>query len=58
MKIREDVLPVLKPFGGQEEIDAVKKMVSTPKKEMNMEDMFGSEQVFPFEPGLGNGGRT
>ena len=28
------------------------------KEEMNMEDVFGSEQVFPFEPGLGNGGRT
>ena len=28
------------------------------KDEMSIEDMFGSEQVFPFEPGLGNGGRT
>ena len=24
------------------------------KDEMSMKDIFGSEQVFPFEPGLGN----
>ena len=24
------------------------------KDEMNLEDIFGSEQVFPWEPGLGN----
>ena len=29
-----------------------------PKEKMNIEDIFGSEQVFPFEPGIGNGGRT
>jgi len=32
--------------------------VSTPKEEISMEEIFGSEQVFPFEPGLGSGGRT
>tara|TARA_B100000700_G_C14435089_1_gene574473 strand:- start:131 stop:394 length:264 start_codon:yes stop_codon:yes gene_type:complete len=26
----------------------------TTNKEMSMEDIFGSEQVFPFPPGLGN----
>ncbi|WP_320667030.1 hypothetical protein [Prochlorococcus sp. MIT 1307] len=32
--------------------------LSGTKEEMSMEDIFGSEQIFPFEPGLGNGGRT
>ncbi len=42
---------VIEPSIDNEEIDAS-------KKEMSMEDIFGSEQVFPFEPGLGNGGRS
>ena len=29
---------------------------ATSNEEMSMEDIFGSEQVFPFEPGLGNHG--
>ena len=32
--------------------------ISTSQEKVSMEDIFGSEQVFPFEPGLGNGGRT
>ncbi len=27
---------------------------TNPKNEMNMKDIFGSEQIFPFEMGLGN----
>ena len=28
--------------------------IETAKDEMNMNDIFGDEQVFPFPPGLGN----
>ena len=28
--------------------------IGTQNEEMSMEDIFGSEQVFPFPPGLGN----
>ena len=28
--------------------------INTQSKEINMEDIFGDEQVFPFPPGLGN----
>ena len=33
-----------------EEMDGLKQQ----SEEMSMEDIFGSEQVFPFPPGLGN----
>ena len=39
---------VLEPL---EEEDTV---IDESKEEMSMEDIFGSEQVFPFPPGLGN----
>tara|TARA_B100000579_G_C22786310_1_gene832061 strand:+ start:70 stop:315 length:246 start_codon:yes stop_codon:yes gene_type:complete len=29
-------------------------VIEIQKEEMSMEDIFGSEQVFPFPPGLGN----
>ena len=32
--------------------------LSRSKEEMSMEDIFGSEQIFPFEPDLGSGDRT
>ena len=38
---------------GLESSDEIEGM-EVQEKEMSMEDIFGSEQVFPFPPGLGN----
>ena len=38
---------------GLESSDEMEEM-EVQKEEMSMEDIFGSEQVFPFPPGLGN----
>ena len=47
------------PLGIVIEPSSEKDGKAASNEEMSMEEeMFGSEQVFPFEPGLGNGGRT
>ena len=36
------------------ELTETNKEIEKPKDEISMEDIFGSDQVFPFEMGLGN----
>ena len=36
------------------ESEEVGKGMSSESEELNMDDIFGDEQVFPFPPGLGN----
>ena len=38
---------------GMESIEGIDE-IDQKNEEMSMEDIFGSEQVFPFPPGLGN----
>ena len=37
-----------------EEVSESKEEIESKNEQKNIEDIFGSEQVFPFPPGLGN----